>query len=238
MLAFGQLVLQNPDSVDLLTPRLGKPSKQEQDAMVNGDLLVTRFRGFHIAVSEQLQEHLRRDIKAIVFSDSAFVSLYNLPDLLGFARGLMWRLLSKKIPARMGIAQGTFASLRYGSDIAGDAAIHSSQFLGTGVVKAHRAEGSVKGVAICIDESVEPYVAELDPAELVRLIPKQGSASAIANLVFHRTEQTVAHRDKRHKEARRLLTAMKNASDSAFHHYYDFALGKLDPMRDQWVLPN
>lgn len=234
MLGFGPLVLANPDSVELLSPRLGRPSKQEQEAMHNGDLLVARFRGFHTAVTEQLQDHLRRDIKAIVFSDSVFVSLYNLPDLMGFARGLMWKLLAKKIPARMGIAQGTFASLRYGSDIAGEAALHSSQFLGTGVVKAHRAEGAIKGVAICIDESVRPFVGELHPAELLQLPEISGSVFAIGNLVFQRTEQALANRDKRHKDARRHLNAMRKASLENFFEYYDFALGNLDQMRDQW----
>jgi hypothetical protein len=136
MLGFASLVLDNPESVHVLSPRLGAPSKDEKAALDAGDQLVARFRGFHAAVSGQINEHLRRDSKAIIFSDSVFVTLYRLPDIVGFARGLMWRFLTKRIPARIAIAQGSFSTLRYASDIAGDAAIYSTQFLGTGVVKA------------------------------------------------------------------------------------------------------
>jgi hypothetical protein len=92
MLGFANLVTDNPDSVRLLSPRLGAASKEEQEAAKKGDQLIIRSRAFYRAVSEQLQGHLRRDVKAIVFSDSVFVTLYTLRDLMGFARGLMWRL--------------------------------------------------------------------------------------------------------------------------------------------------
>jgi hypothetical protein len=87
----------------------------------------------------------------------------------------------------MGIAQGTFVSLRYGADIAGEAALRSSQFLGTGVVKAHRAEGAIRGVAICIDESVQPFVGELHPAELLHL---RGLAAAYTDRALRRGGMT------------------------------------------------
>jgi len=86
---------------------------------------------------ELLQNHLRDDVACITFSDSAFLGLLSLPDVMGFARGLMWNLVTGGTPVRMGIGYGSFATLRFTSDIAGSAHFHSTQFLGTGVVNAH-----------------------------------------------------------------------------------------------------
>jgi hypothetical protein len=232
MLGYANLVLDNPNSVHSLDPRLGAPSKQEKEAIAAGDQLIPRFRGFHKAVSSQINDHLRRDSKAIIFSDSVFVTLYKLPDIMGFARGLMWKFLSNRIPARMAIAAGSFSTLRYASDIAGDAAIYSTQFLGTGVVKAYQAERMVKGIAIALDESVMPFVGELQPGEVFMLPAPQEKVSAIGNFIFHGTDDTPDHREKRVKDARSALSAMRKKADRKFHHYYDFAVNNLEPLRD------
>lgn len=200
--------------------------------MDDGDQLVPRFRGFHKAVSSQINEHLRRDSKAIVFSDSVFVTLYRLPDIMGFARGLMWRFLSNRIPARIAIAQGSFSTLRFASDIAGDAAIYSTQFLGTGVVKAYQAERAVKGIAISLDESVMPFIGDLQLGEVFQLPEPQGSVPAVGNFIYHGTDNASEHRDKRVKDARAALSAMKRKAAREFHHYYDFALNNLERMRN------
>jgi hypothetical protein len=233
LLGFGSLVTDNEASVHVLSPRLGTPSKEEREALAAGDKLVATFRGFHTAVEEQCKLHVRRDSKAIIFSDSVFLTLYHLPDIMGFARGLMWKLLTKKIPARIAIAQGSFSTLRYASDIAGDAAIYSTQFLGTGVVRAYRAERTVKGIGISIDETVQAGAGELALGEIFTLPEKIGSVYAMGNFLFHGEDNTRENRAKRHKEAQRALKAMRTASDAGFHRYYDFALEKLDAMRDQ-----
>lgn len=161
-----------------------------------------------------------------------FVTLYRLPDIVGFARGLMWKFLTKRIPARIAIAQGSFSTLRYASDIAGDAAVYSTQFLGTGVVKAYQAERAVKGIAISIDDSVLPFTNELRPGEILPLTAPHGTVSAIGNFIYHGTENGSEQRAKRHKDARTALNSMRNKAHRDFHGYYDFALGNLDQMRD------
>ncbi|MBI3048393.1 MAG: hypothetical protein HYY76_08765 [Acidobacteria bacterium] len=231
MLGFAPLVMKNAESVHLLSPRLGTPSKEEREAVKAGDRLVLHFRGFHEAVSDQIKEHLRRDSKAIIFSDSVFLTLYRLPDIMAFARGLMWRLLTNRIPSRIAVAQGSFSTLRYASDIAGEAAVYSTQFLGTGVVRAYQAERAIKGIAISIDESVRPFADELAAGEVLPLPAQQGSVYAIGNLLFDETDNTSEARKKRLRTARRALHAMRTASDQNFHGYYDFALNALDQMR-------
>lgn len=233
MLGFAPLVMQNPDSVHLLSPRLGTPSKEEKQAVNAGDRLVIHFRGFHEAVSEQIKDHLRRDSNAIIFSDSVFLTLYRLSDIMAFARGLMWRLLAKKIPGRIAIAQGSFSTLRYASDIAGEAAIYSTHFLGTGVVRAYQAERAVKGIAISIDESVRPFAGDFVQGEVVQLPAPQGPVYAIGNILFDVNDNAPNERDKRYKNARRSLNAMRSASEQDFHRYYDFAINMLDQMRAQ-----
>jgi hypothetical protein len=232
MLGFASLVLENPESVGVLSPRLGSPSKEERTALQAGDMLVTRFREFHKAVSGQIGEHLRPDSKAIVFSDSVFVALKKLPDLMGFARGLMWRFLSHGIPARMGIAYGSFAALRYASDIAGEAATYSTQFLGTGVVQAYQAERAVKGIAVCIHSSILRFEDQLHPSELLRLPAPVENAFGIGNFIYHGIDNAPNHRATRYQKARQSLNAMRRKSTREFHVYYDFALQNLDAMRD------
>jgi hypothetical protein len=237
MLGFADLVMNNPDSIRLLSPRLGAASKDEQDAVKRGDQLIIKTRAFYKAVREQLEGHLRRDVKAIVFSDSVFVTLYTLPDILGFARGLMWRLMAAGIPARMGIGHGTFWTLRLNLDFAGEAAVQNSQFLGTGVVDAYRTERSVKGVVIALSKSINPFEAELVAGEILKFDRPMKNAYAIANIVFQRepaSARTVKNRNARHADAKGALTKMKAAAAVDFHCYYDFSLERLDKMRDAW----
>jgi hypothetical protein len=62
----------------------------------------------------------------------------------------------------MGIGYGTFAALRFRSDITVDSGDHAAQFLGTAVVRAHAAETcGIKGLRILIHPSVMPLLNDI-----------------------------------------------------------------------------
>lgn len=189
------------------------------------------LRGSHEAVSEQLKDNLRRDSKAIIFSDSLFLTLYRLPDTMAFARGLMWRVLDKRIPSRIAIAQGSFSTLRYDLTLLERPQSIRPTFLGTGVVRAYQAERAVKAkIAISIDESVRPFAGDFTQGEVMELPAPEGTVFAIGNLLFDSTDNTTEERDRCYKNARRALRAMRKASDPNFYRYYDFGMGTLDQM--------
>ena len=77
---------------------------------------------------------------AITFSDSVFIATNHLFEATTFAANLAQSTLSQKIPVRMGIAFGSFAALRFRSDVSADGGDHAAQFLGTAVVRAYQAE--------------------------------------------------------------------------------------------------
>ena len=139
MLGFAALVEAQGDVFDDLSPiftgsELYSPAPGES-------LLGYRFANFHRCLNEA-----RFDLQklgagtAIVFSDCGFFRIDSIDDAIEVARQLMFRLVDCGVPARMGIAQGTFRMLRVMTDTSQQVSFHMSQFLGTGIVRAYQAE--------------------------------------------------------------------------------------------------
>src|SRR5437870_5686600 len=84
--------------------------------------------------------NMRRSVTAITFSDSAFIAFTHLIDAVTLAVDFTQSMLSQKIPVRMGVAFGSFAALRFRSDVTAEGGDHASEFLGTAVVRAYQAE--------------------------------------------------------------------------------------------------
>jgi len=62
----------------------------------------------------------------------------------------------------MGISFGSFAALRFKSDITSDGGDHAAQFLGTAIVRAHAAETcGIKGLRILLHPSVMPLLDDI-----------------------------------------------------------------------------
>lgn len=62
---------------------------------------------------------------------------------------------------RAGIAYGTFAAVRFRSDVTLDGSDHAAHFLGTGVVRAHAAETcGIKGIRILLHPSAAALLAD------------------------------------------------------------------------------
>src|SRR5882762_7555144 len=139
MLGFAALVEKEGDELNELSPiftgvELYSPSPADT-------LLGYRFINFHRCLNEartRLQEMGAGT--AIVFSDSAFFRIETLDQAIELARSLMFDLVTSEIPARMGIARGSYRMLRFLTDTSAHVTFHMSQFLGTGVVRAYQTE--------------------------------------------------------------------------------------------------
>lgn len=126
--------------------------------------LATTFNAFHHSLKAALDlAQMRHPLTAITFSDSAFIATAHLFEATNLAIRLLQALLTQKIPVRIGVAYGSFAAIRFRSDITQDSGDHAAHFLGTAVVRSHSAEAcGIKGMRILLHPSAVTLLA--DPA--------------------------------------------------------------------------
>jgi hypothetical protein len=143
-------------------PQLRKSFAQEPIP----DPLTRTFAAFHRTLDVRVSELVNCDpLQSSVFSDSAFVIFRDLNTAICFAQDFMRDLISFRVPVRMGIGRGTFRGLRLTTDISDEVRRHSSQFLGTGVIRAVKAEScGLKGLRIFIHP--ESKIIETWPGDL------------------------------------------------------------------------
>jgi hypothetical protein len=124
--------------------------------------LAHTFSEFHRSLRSILYyARMWHHLTAITFSDSVFVATTHAYEAVNIAIDLLQTLMSQKIPVRMGIAYGTFAGVRFRSDISPDSGDHAAQFLGTAVVRAHATETcGIKGLRILLHPSVTPLLKD------------------------------------------------------------------------------
>jgi len=124
--------------------------------------LARAFSDFHRSLRGVLNlARMRHHFTAITFSDSVFVATAHVYDAINIAIDLLQSLLPQKIPVRIGIAYGTFAAVRFRSDITPDSGDHAAQFLGTAIVRAHAAEScGIKGLRILLHPSIMPLLSD------------------------------------------------------------------------------
>jgi hypothetical protein len=167
MLGFASLVEQEGDELNELNPvftgvELYSPSPAES-------LLGYRFINFHRCLNQarlRLQEMGAGT--AIVFSDSAFFRVDTFENAIHLARTLMFEFVTSEIPVRMGLARGSYRLLRFLTDSSDRVAFHMSQFLGTGIVRAHQTERcGIPGLRILL----HPDLESLLDREAMRIIP-------------------------------------------------------------------
>jgi hypothetical protein len=170
MLGFAALVERDGDALNELNPiftgvELYSPSPAES-------LLGYRFINFHRCLNQarvRLQEMGAGT--AIVFSDSAFLRMDTLDNAIHLARTLMFELVTSEIPVRMGLARGSYRMLRFLTDSSAQVSFHMSQFLGTGIVRAHQTECcGVPGLRILLHPDLEPLL-DKEALRIVRVKP-------------------------------------------------------------------
>ena len=125
--------------------------------------LAHTFSGFHHSLRSILYyARMWHHLTAITFSDSVFVATTHAYEAVNIVIDLLQTLMPQKIPVRMGIAYGTFAAIRFRSDITPDSGDHAAQFLGTAVVRAHATETcGIKGLRILLHPSVMPLLKDV-----------------------------------------------------------------------------
>jgi hypothetical protein len=167
ILGFASLTEQYPLDVETLShnSKLGYPTTTHKSFQAVGENQLSRvFSDFHSILSMKLSgERFGASITSIVFSDSAFIAIDNVDTAFHISSTLMHSALCSRIPVRMGIGYGTFIALRFKSDIGLEWGDHASQFLGTAVVRAHKAEScGIKGYRILLHPSMMRFLNTSD----------------------------------------------------------------------------
>jgi hypothetical protein len=233
MLGFAALVEKEGDELDELSPiftgvELYSPSRA-------GSLLGYRFINFHRCLNQarvRLQEMGAGT--GIVFSDSAFFRIDDLDNAILLARTLMFELVSSDIPARMGLARGSYRMLRVLTDTSAQVSFHMSQFLGTGIVRAYQTERcGVPGLRILLHPDLEPLLDK----DVMRIIPV-----APSDKVRPKVQSEVNYLDETDNNFGRdyddclqfdSLRWMASKADEAFHYHYTETFSAWNAMRAQ-----
>jgi hypothetical protein len=159
MLGFAALMEANPLDIRMLHARSRFPQTLEalDEIIRHRNPLTDAFSRFHTSVKWAIMTaEMGHPLTAITFSDSVFIATNHLFEGTTFAVNLARSMLSQKVPVRMGIAFGSFAALRFRSDVSADGGDHAAQFLGTAVVRAYQAEQcGIKGMRILLHPSVK-----------------------------------------------------------------------------------
>jgi len=124
--------------------------------------LTETFAHFHYTLKWAIElAQMNHLLTAITFSDSAFIVTSSLSECVAIAIHIVQSLLQNNIPARAGIAWGSFASIRFKSDIIGEWGEHSAHFLGTAVVHSSSAERcGIKGIRILLHPSASALLVD------------------------------------------------------------------------------
>jgi hypothetical protein len=153
LLGFAKLTEENDLDFDAMS--------RKQHILVGGfeDMFIERrnplthaFTSFHDTLKWQIElAQMGHSLTAITFSDSAFIATSRLSECIHIAIGIMQSLLARGVAARAGIAFGTFATIRFKSDIIGEWGDHAAHFLGTSVIRSNAAERcGIKGIRVLL----------------------------------------------------------------------------------------
>ncbi len=163
MLGFAALTEANPIDLRMLHAH-SRPLSMTLDDILKKpkNPLTAAFSNFHNSLKSAIEmAEMGHPLTAITFSDSLFIATTYLFEATSFAVNLAQAMLSQKVPVRMGIAFGSFAALRFRSDVSADGGDHAAQFLGTAVVRAYQAERcGIKGMRILLHPSIEALLAD------------------------------------------------------------------------------
>jgi hypothetical protein len=102
------------------------------------------------------EHRLNGSLRAMLFSDCAFLEVGNSFRAGVVSVELMRKFVTERVPVRMGIGKGTFYPSQFSTDSIGSTIVTRSLFVGTAVVRSHYAEKcGGKGLRIFVHPSVE-----------------------------------------------------------------------------------
>jgi hypothetical protein len=241
MLGFADMVEKDPDAANRLTATfLLTP---EDDPLTHGlvemskGLLGKRFAAFHRTVEGCVRRFVQDGVASITFSDSAFIQMDDLVLLAHCARDLMAELITKRVPARVGIGVGTFKALRFMSDTSGKANLQASQFLGTAVIRAYRAEHCGEAsMTVLLHPSLEQPLKDAR-VPLVELETRFPHAFAQLNYLKLQPKDpngnTFQPMKTNYDVLRSRVEDMAKVADEKMMHYYTNTLTALQRMEDE-----
>jgi hypothetical protein len=191
ILGFASLTENNPIDVHMLNAHSRPFSYGNIGEILSRprNPLTDAFSHFHNSLKwEIISAEMKHPLTAVTFSDSVFVATNYLFEAATFAVNLMRSMLSSKVPVRMGIALGSFAALRFRSDVSADGGDHAAQFLGTAVVRAYQAEKcGIKGMRILLHPSIRSLFTDAvhspasSPIKTVSIGTPEGSTKGSTN---------------------------------------------------------
>jgi hypothetical protein len=89
--------------------------------------LTAAFSKFHTSLKGAISlAEMKHPLTAITFSDSVFIVTNYLFQATSLAAAFARDMLSYRVPVRMGIAFGSFAALRFRSDVSAEGGDHAS----------------------------------------------------------------------------------------------------------------
>ncbi len=248
VLGFSNLVMSMENYIDTLdgfeyaTMSIAQLRESFENDPIPNPLAQT-FGAFHRTLDIHISKALNADpLQSIVFSDSAFVVFRDLNTAMWFAQSCMRTLISLGVPVRMGIGRGTFRGLRLTTDISDEVRRHSSQFLGTGVIRAHQAEScGLKGLRILIHPDAE--MTEDWPGDLCE-VEDDAPQPKMARRVIHELNYLEHHpdfssdgpqtTDESHDELVAGVTKMMDRSPERERLHYQQTFAALARMRDAY----
>ncbi|MHB2027143.1 MAG: hypothetical protein ACYCPQ_11020 [Elusimicrobiota bacterium] len=162
MLGFASLTESHPLDVDRLRTHERLFSFVERYLGAPKNPLADKFHLFHNGLKNAISmANMHHPLTAISFSDSAFIATTHLHQTVSIAADFMRCMIGCSVPIRAGIGYGSFAALRFKSDITSDGGDHSVQFLGTAVVRATIAEKcGIKGFRILLHPSAASLLVD------------------------------------------------------------------------------
>ena len=165
LLGFAALTEGNPLDLEAIK-HSQKPLSGSIDQLLTADRnpLTRAFTQFHHTMKWAIElAQMKHPLTAITFSDSAFIATTKLSESVGVATYILQSLLRARVPARAGIAYGSFSAVRFRSDVSVEGGDHSAHFLGTGVVRSHAVEScGIKGLRILLHPSAAALLDNQD----------------------------------------------------------------------------
>ncbi len=239
VLGFAALIEQHVLDVDSIR-RFERPlsfRSFEDIARIQDNPLTRTFGGFHRSIRWALETaSMRHSVTAITFSDSAFIATGHLNQAAAIAVDILQSLLSQRILVRIGIACGSFAAVRFRSDVSNDGGDHAAHFLGTAVVRAYGAEQcGIKGARILLHPSTETLfstssytpAARQPPLNVITCAPDEvENRAGVRYEVDYWTMKVTAEAAAWHA-----LQDQWTASPERFHDHYRATASAVDRMR-------
>lgn len=156
LLGFALLTEHHPLELDVIKAFERPFFSGNLDVLLARENPLTRtFASFHRSLKSTIDvAQMSHPVTAITFSDAAFIATEHLFQAVRMAVDLIQALLRQRIPMRAGIAHGSFAAVRFRSDVTVDGGDHAAHFLGTAVVRSHATEScGIKGLRILLHPS-------------------------------------------------------------------------------------